>query len=118
MSTFVNQQDNIAEVLVKMVKPVVLYGIGALIVLILLFGSYFTIPAGYCGVLTTFGAASQNVLAPGLHFKLPVVQSAVKMNVQVQKNQVTEHAASLDLQDVETTVATNWNINDSDASWI
>lgn len=118
MSTFVNQQDNIAEVLVKMVKPVVLYGIGALIVLILLFGSYFTIPAGCCGVLTTFGAASQNVLAPGLHFKLPVVQGAVKMNVQVQKNQVTEHAASLDLQDVETTVATNWNINDSDASWI
>lgn len=89
-----------------------------LILLILLFGTYFTIPAGYCGVLTTFGAASQNVLAPGLHFKLPVIQDAVRMNVQVQKNQLTEHAASLDLQDVETTVATNWNINDGDVSWI
>jgi regulator of protease activity HflC (stomatin/prohibitin superfamily) len=104
--------------LARHARPLAIYGIAALIVLILLFGSFFTVPAGYCGVLTTFGAASQNVLAPGLHFKLPLVQSVVRMNVQVQKNQLTEHAASLDLQDVETTVATNWNIDDSDASWI
>lgn len=99
-------------------RTIALYGVGGLIVLILLFGVFFTIPAGYCGVLTTFGAASQSVLGPGLHFKLPMVQGVVRMNVQVQKNQLTEHAASLDLQDVETTVATNWNIDDSDASWI
>lgn len=118
MSTFAHERDSDTTDITKLIKPIVLYGVSGLIVLILLFGSYFTIPAGYCGVLTTFGAASQNVLAPGLHFKLPVVQDAVRMNVQVQKNQLTEHAASLDLQDVETTVATNWNINDSDASWI
>lgn len=118
MTTITHDRDSDANLTIKLVQRVVLYGVGGLIVLILLFGFYFTIPAGYCGVLTTFGAASQNVLAPGLHFKLPVVQGVVKMNVQVQKNQVTEHAASLDLQDVETTVATNWNINDSDASWI
>ncbi len=99
-------------------KAIAFYGIGGLIALILLFGVFFTIPAGYCGVLTTFGAASQNVLGPGLHFKLPLMQGVVRMNVQVQKNQLTEHAASLDLQDVETTVATNWNIDQSDASWI
>ncbi len=99
-------------------RAIAFYGIGGLIALILLVGIFFTIPAGYCGVLTTFGAASQNVLGPGLHFKLPLVQGVVRMNVQVQKNQLTEHAASLDLQDVETTVATNWNIDDSDASWI
>ena len=99
-------------------RTLAFYGIGGFILLILLFGIFFTIPAGYCGVLTTFGAASQNVLGPGLHFKLPLVQGVVRMNVQVQKNQLTEHAASLDLQDVETTVATNWNIDGSDASWI
>jgi len=85
-------------------KALALYGIGGLVALILLAGIFFTIPAGYCGVLTTFGAASQSVLGPGLHFKLPIVQGVVRMNVQVQKNQLTEHAASLDLQDVETTV--------------
>lgn len=118
MSVLAHVRDTDTTDMGKLVKPIVLYGFGALIALILLSGTYFTIPAGYCGVLTTFGAASQMVLAPGLHFKLPIVQDVVKMNVQVQKNQLTEHAASLDLQDVETTVATNWNINDSDASWI
>lgn len=103
---------------VEQLKRSAVYIGGGLVALILLFGTYVTIPSGYCGVMTTFGAASQKVLAPGLHFKMPFIQGIVKMNVQVQKNQLTEHAASLDLQDVETTVATNWNINNSDASWI
>lgn len=110
-------RDNDVQV-VEQIKRSALYILGGLVIVILLFGSYVTIPSGYRGIMTTFGAASQNVLAPGLHFKLPFIQAIVKMNVQVQKNQLTEHAASLDLQDVETTVATNWNINNDDASWI
>jgi len=115
VSTITVQRDG--QVVERMKRSAVYFG-GGLIALILLFGTYVTIPSGYCGIMTTFGAASQKVLAPGLHFKMPFVQGIVKMNVQVQKNQLTEHAASLDLQDVETTVATNWNINNSDASWI
>lgn len=118
MSTLAQARGNDVFENAGLIKHIALYGFLGLFALILLLGTFFTIPAGYCGVLTTFGAASQNVLAPGLHLKLPIVQGAVIMNVQVQKNQLTEHAASLDLQDVETTVATNWNINDSDASWI
>lgn len=115
MSTITRDSD---VQVVEQIRRSVIYVAGGLIIVILLFGTYVTIPSGYCGILTTFGAASQNVLAPGLHFKLPMIQGIVKMNVQVQKNQLTEHAASLDLQDVETTVATNWNINNDDASWI
>jgi regulator of protease activity HflC (stomatin/prohibitin superfamily) len=117
MTTIMRPNDD-ANDSARLIKPVVLYGLAGLIVLILLLGTFFTIPAGYCGVLTTFGAASQNVLSPGLHFKLPLVQDVVKLNVQVQKNEQTEDAASLDLQQVKTTVATNWNISDSAASWI
>lgn len=115
MSTITRDSD---VQVVEQIRRSAIYVAGGLIIVILLFGTYVTIPSGYCGILTTFGAASQNVLAPGLHFKLPMIQGIVKMNVQVQKNQLTEHAASLDLQDVETTVATNWNINNDDASWI
>lgn len=117
MTTILHANDDVND-LAKHLRPVVILGLGGLVLLILLFGSYFTIPAGYCGVLTTFGAASQNVLGPGLHFKLPIVQDVVKMNVQVQKNEQMEDAASLDLQQVKTTIATNWNIDSSDASWI
>jgi regulator of protease activity HflC (stomatin/prohibitin superfamily) len=100
------------------IKPFAIYAVLALIALILFFGAFYTIPAGFCGVLTTFGAASPNVQGPGLHVKLPIMQDVVKMNVQVQKNEQTEDAASLDLQQVKTTVATNWNISDSSAPWI
>ena len=118
MVTILRNDDNYANDFSKHLKPVVLFGVGALIILILFFGAFFTIPAGYCGVLTTFGAASSNVLGPGLHTKMPIVQDVVKMNVQVQKNEQTEDAASLDLQQVKTTVATNWNIDSGAASWI
>ncbi|HEV2464701.1 MAG TPA: prohibitin family protein [Acidobacteriaceae bacterium] len=114
--TIITRENDVQ--VVEQIKRSAVYIFGGLVIVILLFGSYVTIPSGYRGILTTFGAASQNVLAPGLHFKLPFVQEIVRMNVQVQKNQLTEHAASLDLQDVETTVATNWNINNDDASWI
>lgn len=115
MNTITSERD--VQTLARLRRSAVYIGCG-LVIVILLFGTYVTVPSGYRGVMTTFGAASQNVLAPGLHFKLPFVQEIVKMNVQVQKNQLTEHAASLDLQDVETTVATNWNISSDDASWI
>jgi regulator of protease activity HflC (stomatin/prohibitin superfamily) len=115
--TTIMHNDDVNDI-ARHVKPVALYGLGGLVALILLFGMFFTIPAGYCGVLTTFGAASQSVLSPGLHFKLPIVQDVVKMNVQVQKNEQVEDAASLDLQQVKTTIATNWNIDGNDASWI
>jgi regulator of protease activity HflC (stomatin/prohibitin superfamily) len=117
MTTIMRNDDPVNE-FAKHAKSIAIFGVAGLVVLILLFGAFFTIPAGYCGVLTTFGAASQTVLAPGLHFKIPIMQDIVKMNVQVQKNEQVEDAASLDLQVVKTTVATNWNIDDSDASWI
>ena len=115
--TTIMRNDDVSD-FTRHLKPIAIYSIGGLVALILLLGSFFTIPAGYCGVMTTFGAASQNVLGPGLHFKLPMVQDVVKMNVQVQKNEQTLDAASLDLQQVKTSIATNWNVDASDASWI
>ncbi|MGH8218304.1 MAG: prohibitin family protein [Steroidobacteraceae bacterium] len=93
----------------------------AVIVIVALFalgGAFVTIGPGQRGVLMTFGAVHQGVLDPGLHFKLPFVQSVAKMDVQVQNSQATETAASLDLQDVSSTVATNWHILPADAEWV
>ena len=115
--TTIMRNDDVGDI-TRHFKPIAIYGIVGLVVVVLLFGTFFTVPAGYCGVMTTFDAASQNVLGPGLHFKLPIIQDVVKMNVQVQKNEQVEDAASLDLQQVKTTIATNWNIDGSDASWI
>lgn len=92
--------------------------LGALVALIVIGGCFVTVGPGQRGVLMTWGAVEPGVLDPGLHLKMPIVQSVAKMDVQVQNSQDAETAASLDLQDVTTTVATNWHILPADAEWV
>jgi len=92
--------------------------IAGFVLLLALWSSIVTIGPGNRGVLMTFGAVHQGVLTPGLHFKLPFVQTVKQMNVQIQKSQTNETAASRDLQNVSTEVAVNWAINPLDAEWV
>lgn len=78
---------------------------------VVLFEPFVIIRAGYRGVLLNFGAVQQQSLQPGLHVVTPIVQSIVQIDSRIQKNEATEHAASHDLQDVHTTIATNWSID-------
>jgi regulator of protease activity HflC (stomatin/prohibitin superfamily) len=89
-----------------------------LLALYLVSQSFVQVGPGQRGVLMTWGAVRSGVLEPGLHLKLPLAQSVVKLDVQVQKSQAEEMAASLDLQNVSTTVATNWHILPADAEWV
>ena len=99
-------------------RRAVVAGVLILAVLLVAGGAFAQIGPGERGVLMTFGAVHPGVLDPGLHVKLPLVQTVARMNVQVQNSQATETAASLDLQDVSTTVATNWHILPADAEWV
>lgn len=90
----------------------------AFVALAIIGGCFVTVGPGQRGVLMTWGAVAPGVLDPGLHLKMPIVQSVAKMDVQVQNSQDAETAASLDLQDVTTTVATNWHILPADAEWV
>ena len=94
--------------------------IGGIVIIILIVagGLFVQIGPGQRGVLMTFGAVQNGVLDPGLHLKLPFMQSVAKMDVQVQNSQAAETAASLDLQNVSTGVATNWHILPADAEWV
>ena len=102
----------------KTMRPALLAGVIIVIALLLVGGAFVQIGPGQRGVLMTFGAVHDGVLDPGLHFKLPFVQSVSRMDVQVQNSQAAETAASLDLQNVSTTVATNWHILPADAEWV
>jgi regulator of protease activity HflC (stomatin/prohibitin superfamily) len=99
-------------------RPVLLTGAIIVVVLLVLGGLFVQIGPGQRGVLMTFGAVHEGVLDPGLHMKLPFMQSGAKMDVQVQNSQAAETSASLDLQNVSTTVATNWHILPADAEWV
>ncbi|HEV2271972.1 MAG TPA: prohibitin family protein [Steroidobacteraceae bacterium] len=102
----------------RTMRPAVVGGAIVAIVLLVIGGAFVQIGPGQRGVLMTFGAVHDGVLDPGLHFKLPFVQSVARMDVQVQNSQAAETSASLDLQNVSTTVATNWHILPADAEWV
>ncbi|HJS88559.1 MAG TPA: prohibitin family protein [Steroidobacteraceae bacterium] len=99
-------------------RPALITGAIVILVLVVVGGLFVQIGPGQRGVLMTFGAVQEGVLDPGLHLKLPFMQSVAKMDVQVQNSQAAETAASLDLQNVSTTVATNWHILPADAEWV
>src|SRR5579885_1376151 len=99
-------------------RPALLTGGIIILVLLAVGGLFVQIGPGQRGVLMTFGAVQDGVLDPGLHLKLPFIQSVAKMDVQVQNSQAAETSASLDLQNVSTTVATNWHILPADAEWV
>jgi regulator of protease activity HflC (stomatin/prohibitin superfamily) len=99
-------------------RPILLTGAIIVVILLILGGLFVQIGPGQRGVLMTFGAVHEGVLDPGLHMKLPFMQSVAKMDVQVQNSQAAETSASLDLQNVSTTVATNWHILPADAEWV
>lgn len=76
-----------------------------------------TVPAGFVGVETRFGAVV-GTKQPGLFAVIPFVENVVPMNVQTQKDQTDATAASNDLQSVTATVAVNYHVLPSDASTI
>ncbi len=102
---------NEVEMMIEKIK-----GLGKLIfipiVILLLFITqpWVIVGPGQRGVLMRLGAVQKGVLAEGFHFKLPFIDSAVKMNVQVQKNEAKAEAASKDLQIVSTVIATNYHL--------
>ncbi len=89
------------------------WGSVLLIVLSLVLGSFTQIQAGHRGVVVRFGGVTGRILQEGLQVKLPVIDEVVKMNVQTQKYEVGATSLSLDLQDVNTSIALNYKLDPS-----
>lgn len=84
--------------------------IGVIMVFFLFLSPWAQIGAGQRGVVLNFGAVQKNVLGEGLHFRVPVMQEIILVDVKVQKAETAAAAASADLQDVSSTVAINYHI--------
>ena len=90
--------------------PKILVSIVIIIGLIWLAMPFSVVPAGYRGVLTTFGSPSTQVYSEGLNFCWPIAQRMHLVNVSIQKGEGEGEAASKDLQTVHTRVALNYHI--------
>jgi regulator of protease activity HflC (stomatin/prohibitin superfamily) len=80
-------------------------------ILTILFGSFYTIGAGERGIVLTFGKPDMVAKGEGLNFKIPLIQSIIKMDVKTLKYEAELSAASRDLQTVTTKIAINYRIS-------
>ena len=86
-----------------------------IVVLIVGSNSYAQVEYGHVGLYKTFGKLNDNILAPGMHFKIPFVQTVIQVNTQVTKTETDTTASSKDLQPVSTHVAVNYSVNKESA---
>ncbi|MFK3781421.1 prohibitin family protein [Agrobacterium sp. NPDC089420] len=92
------------------IVPSVLFGFIAIAVLSVVFGSWYTIDQGERGVILRYGAIA-GTAEPGLGFKLPLIDSIVRISVQ-SKSKVYEHmeAYSRDQQPAVVKLSVNYRI--------
>lgn len=74
------------------------------------FKPWVQVGAGERGVVMDFGAVQNEVLNEGIHFRVPVMQRIIKMDVKIQKVVTDAASASSDLQDVALSVALNYHV--------
>ena len=98
------------EILRKSVGKIIGYSILGILLLIIVFGTLYTIPAGYGGVLMTFGKVEPQAIPAGIHAKIPIIQSVIRMEVRTQKYEAEASASSSDLQVVTAKIATNYHL--------
>ena len=110
-------QDKQGNMHVRSGAVVSLIVVAVLLVVWLIFLSTYTVPAGFVGVVTRFGAV-QRIVQPGFGIKIPLVEDVVKMDVRTQKDQTDATADSIDLQAVTSTIAVNYNLDPQYASQV
>ncbi len=94
------------------IKNLRLIIIGSAIVLLFILGllSVTTIKSGEVGIRVRFGKVVDKSTSEGINFKIPLIERIERLNVKVQKAEVTTESSSKDLQEVNMSVAVNYRI--------
>ncbi|MBI5639943.1 MAG: prohibitin family protein [Nitrospirae bacterium] len=100
----------------KPVKTLLLFVIAAIVLLIM--NPFVIVGAGERGVVLNFGAVQPVVFDEGIHFRIPIMQRIIKLDVKVHKSETGAEAASKDLQDIRSTIAVNYHILPEKANWV
>ena len=88
------------------------------VVLFVFFRPWVVVGPGERGVMLNFGAVQDQILMPGIHLRIPLMQQVAFIDVQVQKDETDATAASKDLQDTHSRVALNYHLAPDKVNWI
>lgn len=98
----------------KKIVALVAVGIAAILLVILAFSCFASVPTGHTGIITTFGKVENQTLEAGMHFKLPW-QKVVNMDNRNQKSTLTLVCFSSDIQEVDVVYTVNYQIEKKNA---
>lgn len=97
-------------------KKIIIITLISIFLLITVFCSFQTIKSGEVGLRVRFGKIIDSNLSEGFNFKIPYIEKIVKVNIKVQKVELTTAVASKDLQDINTNLAINYRVLSEEAS--
>ncbi|MCK9227144.1 MAG: prohibitin family protein [Syntrophorhabdaceae bacterium] len=100
----------------KFVKWIVI--IIFLVIIVVIVNPFVIVGPGERGIVLTFGGVQKTVLGEGLHFRVPIMQKIIKIDVRVHKSQTDAESVSKDLQDTHSTIAVNYHIIPEMANWV
>ncbi|MES2471303.1 MAG: prohibitin family protein [Pseudomonadota bacterium] len=106
----------------KLPKGAIQAGIAVVVALVLLFSTAYTIDEGERGVILRLGRIVGEA-GPGLHFKLPIINTVEKVSVQIQKEAFEKtdlgdtrlQTYSRDQQPATIAMAINFHVTDASA---
>ena len=93
---------------VKYIKHVV-GGVVGLLTIAIVLSSFYTVPEGYQGVVKRFSEAKDQV-GPGLHWKVPFIDSVEEIEVRTKKNTETMSVATKEQMRAAAVVSINWTV--------
>ncbi|WOH39072.1 prohibitin family protein [Thalassotalea fonticola] len=99
---------------VKKLKVPVKSIAGAVVTAIALFGSVYTVNEGHIGIVKRFSEAKEQV-NPGLHFKMPFIDSVEEIEVRTRKNEEKMASSTKEQMPVTVIVSVNWTVDKSAA---
>lgn len=94
----------------KKVIKITIISIISLFVVITFFNSFTTIKSGEIGLKSRFGQIVSQTTQEGIQFKVPYIEKVTKVNMKVQKADITSSSATKDLQDVSVSFAINYQL--------
>lgn len=81
-----------------------------LAVLLGLFNSIYTVNEGHIGIVKRFSEAKEQV-KPGLHFKMPFIDSVEEIEVRTRKNEEKMRSSTAEQMPVTISVSVNWTVD-------
>lgn len=91
-------------------KKYIKWGVIALVAVLVIASTFYTIRSTERGVLSTFGKMSDDVISDGLHVKIPYIQTIKRVNVQQKKFDGKENSYTRDVQTSEVEYTINYDL--------